>query len=163
MEPSSTRSRRPLVYAGLLVAFGGYMEFRGYQHAEDKFTVAAEAARIKADAATAKVQVALDAAHNTQELLDENHRTTVAILATQLRLRAGPANRLRDPHATDCAAPTPAATASAGADDGAPTGGLLSAELTEFLLTQAGAADTINTAYASCRADAIAMRVLQPH
>lgn len=152
-----------LVYLGLALSCGLYIDARGYQRAEDKFTRAADAAKIKADDATALLQAQLDAAKNTQEMLDETHRTTIATLATQLRLRAGPAQQLRDPHATGCPATAPAAPADPGAGDGTQTGGLLSAELTGLLQRLTHEADEINNAYASCRPDSFSIRAEPAH
>lgn len=146
-----------------LAAFGGYMEYRGYQNAEAKFTQEASDAKIESDKIAKDLQGKLDAAKNTQELKDVDHEKTVAALSAELRRSAGAAARLRDPHAAACPAGAVAIAPGAGPDDGAQAGGLLSAELTELLQRLTREADDINNAYASCRADSISVRVLQPH
>ncbi len=135
------------------------LEQVGYDRAEGVYQRAITAEVVK----TAKVQAALDAARNSQEILDETHRQAIATLATRLQLRAGPARRLRDPYAAECPATAPAASTRTSADDAATAGGLLSAELTDLLQRLTSEADSINAAYASCRADAFSMRALQPH
>lgn len=115
-------------------------------------------------AKTAAAEKTLQDFKNQQELIDAKNQTTVANLSSQLLARAGPAGQLRDPNATGCrggsgsAKSATAAGADDRADDGAEAGGLLSKQLTQFLLAQAIDADEINNAYASCRADAQAVR-----
>lgn len=99
-----------------------------------------------------------------QEKQDAENQSAIADLAGRLRVAAGAAGRLRDPHAAGCGggggdtnAADPA-RAGGGAADAAQTGGLLSADLTELLLSQAKIADGINVAYTSCRLDALNLR-----
>lgn len=114
---------------------------------------------------TRNAEQALQAFTDAQNLKDADHEKTVADLHDQLRRAAGPAGRLRDPHATSgCGAGSGGATdqaASSSGDrpaDGAEAGGLLSAELTGLLERLTREADDINAAYASCRAQAEADR-----
>lgn len=109
---------------------------------------------------TRLAEKALRVQKEAQEIRDVQAKTVSDDLRRQLRTAAGPAGRLRDPHAVACvgggsssgsAKGGIATTADAGATDGASAGGLLSAELTEFLLGQAATADAINDAYASCK------------
>jgi len=100
---------------------------------------------------------------DNQEIKDANNKKAVSGYERRLRAAAGIDSRLRDPHAGrgSCSgSPTSAVAtgASAGADDGPQGAGLLSKELTQFLLDQAASADDINLAYASCRADALSIR-----
>lgn len=144
---------------------------RGYNRAMAEATAATN--QLKAQAAatlaseTAKARAAeqtLQAIKNTQELKDADHKEKVADLSDRLRRLAGPAGRLRDPHAAGCGggssgAPGAAATAASDrADDAAQAGGLLSASLSGLLSRLQQEADTINIAYASCRTDAYAVR-----
>jgi hypothetical protein len=128
------------------------------QKAEAAATLASETARVRA------AEVALQDFKNQQEIQDANHKKTVADLSDSLRRAAGPAGRLRDPYATGCGGGGGGATGQAAtssvdsADYGAERGGLLSAELSGFLESKLQEADTINIAYASCRADATAVR-----
>lgn len=116
---------------------------------------------------TRLAEKALQANKDAQELRDAQAKTVSDDLRRQLRTAAGPAGRLRDPNATACvgggggsggAQGGVTATADTGAADGPEAGGLLSAELTEFLLGQAVAADAINDAYASCKSTLTAQR-----
>jgi hypothetical protein len=120
---------------------------------------------------TAKTQAAergLAEFKNQQEIQDAKNRTTVVGLERRLRDAAGAAGRLRDPNQAGCGsgsggAPDPAAASPVDrAADPAAAGGLLSRELTEFLLGKAASADEVNAAYASCRADAFRLRALVP-
>ena len=104
---------------------------------------------------------------DNQEIKDAHNKKTVTGYERRLRAAADPAGRLRDPnasYATRCGGgggnPQSPDTAGAGhrADDVAQATGLLSKELTQFLLDQAASADDINLAYASCRADALSIR-----
>jgi hypothetical protein len=112
----------------------------------------------------------LTAALAAQEKTDADNARTVEALRADLRRksRAGGGPGLRDPFAAGCggggggsqaAAP---ADAGAGAADRAEAGRALSAELEGFLIEQAAAADAINIAYASCRADSQAVRAQAP-
>lgn len=167
--------------AGLLIgavvgcyALSLHLEAIGYDHAANLYQGKIDQQKLTAAGVlatetekTSKAERSLADAKNTQELKDEEHKTTVAGLAAQLRARAGAGGRLRDPNATRCgssgggAASPAAGTPSASTDDAAQAGGLLSAELTGLLQRQATEADAINNAYASCRADSISLRVLQ--
>jgi hypothetical protein len=96
-----------------------------------------------------------------QEAEDEKRKMDRLAARDALAAAAGPAGRLRDPNATAprCPADGPAAPAPAGgAADAAEAGGLLSAPLTRLLRELQLEADTINDAYASCRADALRLR-----
>jgi hypothetical protein len=121
--------------------------------------LASEAAR------TAKATAQLRDFTDHQETADAQHQKDLADLSARLRTAAGAAGRLRDPNAPGCgrssAAPSAAAPAAsdAGTDNPAAADGLLSAELTQFLLQQAAQADAINDAYASSRADGLALRL----
>lgn len=113
---------------------------------------------------TAAAQQVLANTKNEQDLSDAKHQKANELLFARLSAAAGGADRLRDPSAVrrgcSCSGPTAAANAatSAGADDKADATGLLSADLTGLLLAQAKAADLINNAYTSCRADAESVR-----
>ena len=138
-----------------------------YQAAIDKAkreaaaTLASETAKVLAS------ERALAALKNTLESNDAQHAKTIATQSARLRAmsRAAGGPGLRDPFASagcgpgrgGAAAPAPA-TAASGAADPAPAGGLLSAELERFLLTQAEAADAVNRAYIACRADSYNIR-----
>ena len=149
-----------------------YVEGLGYHRARAEDQAAANqlkaqaAATLAAETAKAeRAEHALQAATDFQNQKDHDHEKTVADLADRLRRAAGPAGRLRDPHATaGCGAGgsgTPSQVASAAGDrpgDDAQAGGLLSAELTGLLQRLQREADTINDAYASCRADGIEVR-----
>ena len=105
---------------------------------------------------------------NEQDLKDENHQKIVAAMSTRMRDLAGTSGRLRDPNQAGCGnggGSTPSGVPPATADrsnDTAEAGGLLSAELSGLLQQLAQEADVINTAYASCRADAFMMRSAKP-
>lgn len=148
-----------------------YIEGRGYDRARAEGQVVAD--KLKADAAvelaseTAKTHAAeqaLQSQTHTQDLKDADHVKTLADLSDRLRSVSGPAGRLRDPHATGCGAggggATSAATPAAGdrAGDPTQTSGILSVELSGLLQRLTREADDINAAYASCRADAYAVR-----
>lgn len=128
----------------------------------------AEVDKLKRDAVV-KLEAALkekgDVERKLQELADvqaikdAKHVRTVADLTGRLAaLVSSGAGRLRDPNqASGCGSgggsPAPSATASTspGADNGAQTGGLLSAQLTGLLQRLTEEADTVNNAYISCR------------
>lgn len=149
-----------------------HIEQRGYARAEADYTAAIK--RLHADAAaqlaeevnkTRAAEQALNEAKNNQELKDATHTQTIASLSDRLRRATGPAGRLRDPNAAPCGRSGggpeggPATPADAGATNGPEAGGLLSAELAELLRQLTFDADTINAAYASCRADAYTVRL----
>lgn len=155
---------------------GAAKQFAVDQQAADELK--REAARVLASE-TAKASAATQALQDfktTQEKIDADSQNHIAGLADRLRTAArrdsgaaGP-ERLRDPHAASSgcgpggggpAAPVAAAAADRAAD-GAQAPGLLSAELTELLRGQAREADTINLAYAACRADGQALRAAPP-
>ena len=146
---------------------------RGYDRAMAEATAAtnqlkAQAAATLASEADKALQAerALSRLKNLQELQDAAHKSTVADLSDRLRRLAGPAGRLRDPHAVGCGrgsggAPGAAATTpSDRADNNPEASGLLSAGLSGLLQRLQLEADTINIAYASCRADAYAVRAV---
>lgn len=164
------------VVALLVVLFVGeqYIERRGYDRAMSEAQAQIEGSkRAAADRLALEIQKtrsaeqALQTAKNTQELKDANHQKTVENLSDRLRTLAGAAGRLRDPHAAGCGAgggsapgqAAPAAGRSSG--DRGEAGGLLSKSLSDLLFRITSEADTINVAYASCRADSIAVRA--PH
>ena len=162
------------VMALLAALFFGeqYIESRGYDRRAVEDAAAIEQSKREA---TNKLLRLTDRAHeaeqalqdqkNTQDLKDAQHAQTNADLSRRLGAAAGAAGRLRDPHSPGCgpsggvaSGETPAATGG-GATDHAQTSGLLSVPLTELLATVLREADDINTAYASCRADTLAIRV----
>lgn len=164
------------VMALLVILYTGeqYIEGRGYDRAKAEATAALEAQKRKAGEVlateTAKTRAAEESLRTfklNQDNKDAQAQATVADLSRRLRqLTAGTAGRLRDPNAQGCGgssggpqgkAVTPAPDRPG---DGAEAGGLLSAELTGLLQRLASEADAINTAYASCRADAFAVREL---
>ena len=166
-------TRLAAALAVLVLLFGAwqYIDGRGYNRAAAEYTTAINDQKAKAAALLASevakvhaAEQALQAHFNNQNLKDANHVQTLADLSDRLRRAAGPAGRLRDPHATGCGAGgggAPGAATAAASDratDHAQTGGLLSAAASEFLLTLARDADAINAAYASCRADSYAVR-----
>jgi hypothetical protein len=99
-----------------------------------------------------------------REKQDVENQSAIDRLAVRLRAAAGPAARLRDPHAARCGGGGGGAPAAdlahveGSAADGAEAGGVLSKQLTEFLLSQAADADQVNLAYTSCRLDALSLR-----
>lgn len=158
----------------LAVLFFGeqYIEGRGYSRAQAECQAATN--KLKAEAAaelasltakTRSAEQALQDLKNTQELQDATHQKTVDDLSSRLRDLAGAHGRLRDPHAAGCGPSGGGATSEAApaagdrATDDAQVGGLLSADLSGLLQRLTREADDINAAYASCRADAFAVRV----
>ncbi len=148
-----------------------YIEGLGYDRARAEHNAAIEKVKRKAADTLASetnktrtAEQALQDFKNTQELQDATHQKTVADLSSRLRTLAGAPRRLRDPHAAGCGpsgsgTPSEAAPAPGGRTaDPAEAGGLLSAELGGLLQRLTFEADTINVAYASCRADAYAVR-----
>lgn len=130
---------------------------------EDQKTKAAKVLAVEV-AKVAAVERTLKDAKNKQEIQDAAHQKTVAGLSARLRGLAGPAGRLRDPNAAGCGgggsgAADPATPAPGDrADDYTKAGGLLSAQLSGLLQRLIREADDINNAFASCRADAFAVR-----
>lgn len=123
--------------------------------------LAAETAKTKAAQAT------LDLTHFQQEKTDElNKQNTDGLVVRLHDLAARSRGRLRDPGARrggsrGSAQSTSAASSDDRAADAPQDRGLLSKQLTDFLLAHAAAADAINDAYISCRADAFAVRANQ--
>lgn len=165
--------RLAAVLAAIVLLFGAwqYVDGRGYNRAAAEYTTAINDQKAKAAALlaseTAKVHAAeqaLQSITQTQNLKDANHVQTLADLSDRLRRAAGPAGRLRDPHAAGCGAGgggvpgDAAATPGDRATDPAQTGGLLSEGVTGLFERLTREADDINAAYASCRADAFAVR-----
>lgn len=164
-----------VVLALLVGLFFGeqYIEGLGYSRAQAEYEGAIrdqkkEAATLLAtetDKARA-AESALQAVKNKQELQDAANQKKVAGLSARLRDLAGPAGRLRDPNAARCggggtgAQRQAAGSANDRADDYTEAGGLLSARLSGLLQQLGREADDINDAYASCQADAFAVRVL---
>lgn len=166
------------LFAVALMAFGW---IEGVQHEEVKFDLyraktTAEQAQASAKAAqalatqtglvlTLERKLATNLAE--QEKKDAANQSTVAGLSAQLRTaRAVSGGRLRDPNATACAGSGPAVATESGASgsagDPAQTGGLFSAGATELLERLTREADDINVAYASCREDALKLRLAAP-
>lgn len=167
--------------AAILAALWGaeqYIEGIGAAKQLARDQVAADA--LKRDAArvlsvetakAASATAALAEFRVNQENIDEKAKTTIDELAQALQLaarRPAGGGRLRDPNAVDgCRAggsgsTAPVATTSDNrAADRAETGGLLSEKLTGLLQRLTFEADTINSAYAACRADGQALRTAQ--
>ncbi len=134
-------------------------------------TANADAATAPANAltqATTRVlnlERALTDAHNLQEEKDADAQRILAAERRKLRdmSRAGGGAGLRDPHASSgsCGATSSGAAPSdpGGAEDPAEARGLLSGPLEQLLLELTDEADEINRAYASCRADAVSVRL----
>jgi hypothetical protein len=99
-----------------------------------------------------------------QQKVDDANKAIIADQARRLRdAAAAHGGQLRDPNAgRGCGGPGPegqgAAGAASGAGDAAQGGGLLSAQLSGLLIRLTGESDTINRAYASCRADTLNLR-----
>lgn len=164
------------VVAALVLLFFGeqYIEGLGYDRAKAEDAAQIEqnkrqaADKLAAETTRASnAENALQALKNAQDLKDAQHEKTVADLSDRLHRAAGPAGRLRDPNAAPDAGCRPgggsppgqaAATPAEGPKDPAQAGGLLSADLTGLLQRLQFEADEINTAYASCRADAYTVR-----
>ena len=161
------------VVALLVLLFVGeqYIERRGYDRAMSEAQAQIEGSkRAAADRLaleihkTRRAEEALQTAKNTQELKDASYQKTVENLSDRLRALAHSSGRLRDPHAAGCGASgggsqgQPPAAPGDRPDDPAEAGWLLSAELGGLLQRLTFEADTINVAYASCRADAYAVR-----
>lgn len=156
----------------LLALFVAYPYWQDNQQAigEDRATARANAAtqaqnkeaaallaaeKERADAATK----ALRDFTATQEKTDANVQEQIALLERRLRAAAGAAGRLRDPYAVAASGPGCAGAPGAGTDlagnsagDTAQAHGLLSPELSGFLIAKLTDAERINAAYASCRA-----------
>jgi hypothetical protein len=121
------------------------------------------AAQVSLDAETAKASAAstaLKEIKDVQENTDVINAKTIELLAGKLnalRLRSGTQAGLGGGSGGGTQGSITAA-ASAGSADPAPSTGVLSDATVEFLLSQSKQADTINIAYISCRADALAVR-----
>lgn len=164
-----------LALAAAVLGYGHQQYAKGVQATTATFQAAIAAQKAQAATTLANetervrlLERALASATRQQETHDAQAQKTIAALDDRLRNLAGPGQRLRDPHATiaGCwggsgsapgAATTPAADRAA---DGPDAGGLLSVPLTELLRATLRAADDINAAYTSCRADAYAVRGL---
>jgi len=160
-----------IVFAGAILGFGHHQYQKGYSVRATEYQVQIDKLKLEADATltaeTAKVHAAEQALQdfkNTQEMKDADHQKTVADLSDRIRRSAGQSGRLRDPNATGCgkgdrgAESQESTPTSGGADDDSETGRLFSAGATELLQRLTREADEINIAYASCRADAFAIR-----
>lgn len=147
----------------------------GYKRASAEAAAALEKQKREASQALATEKAKTLAAEQAlqrqaiqQEYTDAKHQTTVKDLSSRLRLLAGRPGGLRDPNAPGCGGGSGGATGAAdastpgGAADPAQTGGLLSVPLVELLQRAMREADDINVAYASCRADAYAIRAALP-
>jgi len=176
----------PLVKVGVVLAlliamlaclFFGVkaIDQRGYDRAKAEATAALEAQKREASevlateiAKTRAAEESLRTFKLNQDNKDAQAQNTIAALSGRVRQLAGPAGRLRDPNAQGCGGSGSGAQGEAATPapdrpgDGAEAGGLLSAELTGLLQRLASEADAINTAYASCRADTLQVRELQP-
>ena len=145
---------------GVQATTATYQAAIAQQKAQAATTLANETERVRL------LERALSAATRQQETHDAQAQKTIADLDERLRNLAGPGLRLRDPNATIArcwggggsapgAATAPVADRAANGPD---AGGLLSVPLTELLRATMREADDINAAYASCRADAYAVR-----
>jgi hypothetical protein len=146
----------------------------GYQRADAEWQAKVKSQKADAtkllDEERAKVaatSMSLRDFKNNQEIKDAHNKKAVTDYERRLRAAAGPAGRLRDPHAsyaTGCGGgggnAQSADTAGAGhrADDVAEAAGLFSVGATALLQRLTREGDDINLAYASCRADALSIR-----
>ncbi len=124
--------------------------------AVEKQKVDAKALLASETAKTEAVNAKLNDAKDKQESEDAINNQTITVLADKLH-----ATRLRDPGGGGCGGSTQsgvAASPTTGTTDTAKDTGFLSAELTNFLIGQAKAADEVNLAYISCRADSYKLR-----
>jgi hypothetical protein len=157
-----------------LWALEAHIEGIGYDKAAHVYQAAIDNQKADASATLAseteranKTERALQEVTNTINLKDSDHEKTVADLSDRLRRAAGPAGRLRDPHAAGCGRGGGGSTAQAAGPagdrpaDAAEATGLLSADLTELLQRITRDADHINDAYTSCREQGIAIRAAQ--
>lgn len=134
-----------------------------YNQAIDKQKKAAAETLAKETARALAAERTLQDLKNRQEVQDAKNQKERERLAARLRDLADGNGRLRDPNAgrgecgggADGADP---ATAGNRPGHGTETGGLLSADLSGLLRRLQREADEINDAYASCRADAMAVR-----
>jgi uncharacterized membrane protein YdfJ with MMPL/SSD domain len=165
---------RVVAFLAVIAALFGvihYIDSRGYARAKAEDVAAINAQKAEAASKlsaekdkTSAAEKALAAITHAQELKDHDHEQTIAAMSDRLRSITGPSGRLRDPHATGCrsgggGATSPAITTSSDrAENLAEDSGLLSADLSGLLQRLTREADDINAAYASCRADAFAVR-----
>lgn len=155
--------------AGVVGLLGfGYLEWRDVQREAGAAPYKAKLATLQQQAddklkaereRVAAIEQRMQADQLAQTKKDADNGKVIADLGRQLR----DAGRLRDPGATTgrggCGADRDVTPGAApGADDDPQGPGLLSAELSNLLRTQAAEADAINIAYASCRADALSIR-----
>ena len=168
---------RIAVLAGALsLLTAGYFAWAGHQQDigqaratavyEAQLTKQKGAAKLLLEQETAKVKTAEKALQDFSNQRAENdlvNERTISVLAGRVHALG----RLRDPGATvgrgGGGSGTQSADSTGAGDsqaDGAETGRFLSAELTEFLRSQAASADEVNAAYASCREDAFTVRAL---
>lgn len=119
--------------------------------------------KIETDKVTATEQ-RLTSFKNEQELTDAKSKIKVASLERDLRRATTADGRLRDPNATGCGGGGSATQNKNPTgpgnrlDDGSEAGGLFSTGASELLIRITREADEVNTAYASCRADAFKLR-----
>jgi hypothetical protein len=171
MSIVSRAAVRLVICAVAIVGYSYYQQRIGETRATAAYSQAIQEQKLEAGTALARetgktraAEQTLQAFKNQQEIDDGKNKRVVSALADQLRAAAGAAGRLRDPNAPGCgvggggAPGADPARAGGGAADAAQTGGLLSADLTELLLSQAKIADGINVAYTSCRLDALNLR-----
>lgn len=173
MSILSRAAVRLVICAVAIVAYSYYQQQVGESRATAAYNTAIDRQKLDAGAALARetgktraAEQTLQAFKNQQEIRDAENKRVVGALADQLRAAAGAAGRLRDPNASSAGcgiggSGTPGADparAGGGTADAASDAGLLSKQLTEFLLAQAADADQVNLAYVSCRADAMNLR-----
>jgi len=139
------------------VAHGALKTAVAEQKAQAAQLLAAETERVRL------AEQALQNTLNTQNAKDTKNAITIETL--RQRLVAAAAIGLRDPHAIGPSGQSTngAATAPPGdsVGDTAQAAGLLSTKLVGLLQSLTLDADRINAAYASCRADALAVRQQQ--
>lgn len=107
----------------------------------------------------------LQNAKNTQDIIDAQHTKTVSNLSSKLRNALDSASRVCDSSSgRGCgggsASGQTVGSTDASANSTANADGVLSANLAGLLQKITLEADTINDAYASCRADSFAIRTL---
>jgi|GEM_PF-1100409 len=177
------RLLNPYAYVGVVIVvmtlLGAWQGFKNVQQRVGaERAIASHVAELERQKTEARVELAVQVAKtlameralqtlkNEREVEDARNTKIVAQVGAALRDAAGPAGRLRDPHATvprcrsSGGSPAPAASAPAGnrAGDAAQAGGLFSGPATALLQRTTAESDTINNAYASCRTDAINLR-----
>lgn len=143
----------------------GRDEQRVVDQAENNKQKAAAAKLLAAETARAHAaEAAFADFKNQQEIVDALNRETSQAQGRRLVALGGPAGQLRDPYASrrgqGCGGAQGAVAASPGnsAADTADATGLLSKELSGFLIGKLAKADAINDAYSSCRADTLNVR-----